>query len=72
MKMSTESLPVGKLKEIKIEHGLRKEIMKQFSTTYPTVKAALSYKSHTPLAEKIRSYALQHGGVVVESVVQNE
>lgn len=56
-----------KIKEIKIEHGLRKEIMAQLNTTYPTVKSALMFRSNTQLAERIRAYALAHGGIVVES-----
>lgn len=57
------------VREIKIEHGLRKEIMKQLCTTYPTIKSALLFKSHTSLSEKIREYALQHGGILVESIL---
>lgn len=57
------------IREIKIEHGLRKEIMNQLSTTYPTIKTALLYKSHTSLSDRIREYALQHGGILVESVL---
>lgn len=51
---------------IMVEHGLRKEIMEKLGTTYPTVKKALIYQSNTELAEKVRYYALTHGGVLVE------
>ena len=51
---------------ILVEHGLRKEIMEKLDTTYPTVKKALNYEANTTLAEKIRHYALTHGGVLAE------
>lgn len=53
------------IKQIYVEHGLRKQIMIALEVTYPTVKAALSYRSNTLTAKCIRQYALQHGGVLV-------
>lgn len=49
-----------------VEYGLRKEIMEKFGTSYPTVKKALNYETSTLLAEKVRFYALSHGGVLAE------
>ncbi len=49
-----------------VEHGLRKEIMEKLNTTYPTVHKALNYKVNTLLAQRIRHYALTHGGVLAE------
>ncbi len=57
-----------KIKEIRVEHGLRKEILKTFNTTYPTIKTALSFQSDTENARMIRGYALNHGGILVESI----
>jgi hypothetical protein len=56
----------GKFMHILVHHGLRKEIMFKLDTTYPTVKKALEFKTHTPLAQRIRHYALNNGGVLVE------
>lgn len=49
---------------IMVEYGLRKEIMEHLGISYPTVKKELAYQSNTELAEKIRHYALTHGGVL--------
>lgn len=55
-----------KVKEIKVQHGLRREMMSVFGTTYPTIRAALRYKSDTYYAKRMRGYALNHGGVIIE------
>ena len=59
----------GKVKKSKVYimvgYGLRKEIIMEFVTTYPTVKSALDYRTYTPLAVSIRKYALEHGGMSV-------
>lgn len=52
-----------------VEYGLRKEIMRMLNTTYPTVQKALNYQVNTEFAEKIRHYALTHGGVLAEKKV---
>lgn len=49
-----------------VEHGLRKEIIEYFDTTYPTVQRALKFKTNTKLAQKIRYYALNCGGTLVK------
>ena len=53
------------IKQIVIEHGLRKQMLFALEVTYPTIRAALTYKSNTLTAKCIRQYALEHGGVLV-------
>lgn len=53
------------IKQIQIEHGLRKQIMEALEVTYPTIKAALTFKSNTLTAKTIRQYALDHGGILL-------
>lgn len=60
------------VKQIHIEHGLRKQIMEELGVTYPTVKAALTYKSDTLTAKTIRRYAIEHGGVILQGVADGE
>ena len=50
------------MKKIIVNYGLRKKIMVALDCTYPTVQAALEYRSHTDKAKRIRNYALRHGG----------
>lgn len=56
------------MKIILVNHGTKKEIMAAFKCTYPTVRAALNYKSNTCLANKIRKAAINKGGHLVESI----
>ena len=58
------------MKTILVEHGTKKEIMRIFKCTYPTIRTALNYKNNTPLASKIRQTALNKGGKLVESINQ--
>ena len=58
---------MDKFKIIKVSHGMRKQMMEVFSTTYPTLRAALSFESNTDKAELMRHYALEHGGILLES-----
>jgi hypothetical protein len=53
-------------KEILIEHGERKRIIKVIKVSYSTIKAALRCNSTTPLANKIRKFALECVGKLVE------
>ena len=55
------------IKQIVVQHGLRKQIMTHFKVTYPTVRTALSYKSDTPMSKNIRQYALDRGGVLMQA-----
>jgi len=55
-------------KEILLDNGDRKKLLKMFNVTYPTVSAALKYKTKTLLAHKIREAAVEMGGrKVIES-----
>jgi hypothetical protein len=47
---------------IKVEHGLRKELIELLGCTYPTIKSALEYRTNTALSSKIRQAALNRGG----------
>jgi hypothetical protein len=51
------------MKQIILGHSKKKEIMKIINVTYPTIRAALKYKSDSTLAFKIRKLALELGGV---------
>lgn len=51
-------------KEILINTQMRKRVMQHFGCSYPTIRAALRYKSHTLLAQQIRDMALELGGAV--------
>lgn len=54
-------------KEILIKHGVRKRLMSAFGVSYPTVRNALRYKSHTELAQRIRYVTKKrYGGIEVE------
>lgn len=54
-------------KEIKIDHGMRKEMMEIFDTTYPTLRSALRFLTNTDKAIRMRTYALMHGGILMEA-----
>ena len=56
------------MQQIVVGYGLRKLMMLELGVTYPTIKAALEYKSNTYIAECIRQYALEHGGVLVKEI----
>lgn len=49
-------------REILLDNGDRKKLLKMFNVTYPTVNSALKFKSKTLLAYKIREAAIQMGG----------
>lgn len=55
------------MRQIIVEYGVNTEIMAALGCTQPTIRAALRYKSNTPLARKIRFLALKKGGVAKES-----
>ena len=67
MKHGCKNTNKRNMKKIVIEHGTRKELMKIFNTTYPTIRGALNYKTDSLLSSKIRQAALNRGGIVVES-----
>lgn len=54
-------------REIKVNYGMRKQMMEIFSTTYPSLRAALSFQVSTQKAVRMRDYALAHGGVLLET-----
>jgi len=53
-------------KEILLDGGKRKNIIKSLNTTYPTIRYALKFKGNTPIALRIREAALKNGGRLVE------
>jgi hypothetical protein len=42
--------------------------MERFGTSYPTIRSALEFRTHSLLAQSIRKYALEHGGVLMGMV----
>lgn len=54
------------MKQIMLPSAERKVLMTLFGVSYVTVWSALSYKTKSPLAEKIRRTALARGGVIYE------
>lgn len=52
-------------KRIILEHSMRKRIMDELDTTYPTIRAALFGMTQTDKAQAIRRKALELGGVEV-------
>lgn len=48
---------------IKVDHSVRKEIMKTLGCSYPTIRKALNGESFSDLSRKIRRIALVKGGV---------
>lgn len=56
------------MKKIEVENGKKKELMHLCNATYPTVRAALRFRSDTHLAKKIRNMALAMGGVLMEKI----
>ena len=57
------------IKQIVVEHGLRKQIMAVFDVSYPTVRVALKYGSNSITAQNIRQYALDNGGVLTYGII---
>jgi|BioPla2DNA2_1021312.scaffolds.fasta_scaffold10587_10 DeoR/GlpR family transcriptional regulator of sugar metabolism len=53
---------------IKVDYSVRKEIMKIFDVSYPTIRRALNGTTNTELAKKIRKVALIKGGVELKVV----
>ncbi len=60
----------NQIKQIIVDHGLHKQIMAALDVSYPTVRAALHFKSDTEKAQQIRQYAVDRGGILLQS--QNE
>lgn len=52
--------------EIIVKLGVRRELMRVFGTTYPTVRLALSRYHSTKLHAKIRKAALELGGAEIK------
>ena len=55
------------MKMIVVDHGVMKKLIEEGFGTYPTIRAALWYKSDTRRARQIRQRALQLGGVMMEA-----
>lgn len=55
---------------ILIDHSLKKQIMEELNTTYPTIRTALYGMTRTDKAKAIRAKALELGGVLVTQPVQ--
>lgn len=53
------------MKKIECEHGMNEKLQKIFKTSHVTVRRALRYESKSELANKIRTYALKNGGVIM-------
>lgn len=51
--------------QILVPSGLKMEMHKSFGYGRPTINRALDGANDTPIARKIRAYALAHGGVEV-------
>jgi len=56
-------------REIKISHGQRKELIKLFNISYPTLRMALKFETDKKKAIQIREYALAHGGILLETAL---
>ena len=58
---------LNKLTMTKIEckYGMNEKLQKVFKTSHVTVRRALRYESKSELANKIRTYALKNGGVIM-------
>lgn len=56
-----------KMNEILVKHGLKMQIHRVLGCSRPTINEALSGRSDTDYARKIRWYALRHGGVEIPS-----
>lgn len=54
------------MRQILVEMGERKVLVKMFNTSYYTVRFALKGESQTAIAYKIRKAALERGGIEVE------
>ncbi|MDR2918876.1 MAG: hypothetical protein LBV72_05875 [Tannerella sp.] len=59
------------MNEIIVPHGVKDKLIKQFNTSYPTVRAALRGKSKSLLCLRIRKAALDNGGVEVATIDNN-
>lgn len=59
------------MNEIIVPHGVKDKLVKQFKTSYPTVRAALKGKSKSLLCLRIRKAALDNGGVEVAAIENN-
>lgn len=53
-------------KIIIVTHGLKKRIMKELDASYPTIRTALAFKTHSVKARLIRKFALENGGKLME------
>jgi DeoR/GlpR family transcriptional regulator of sugar metabolism len=50
------------MKKIILDTGCKTKIAKAFKVSAPTVRKALSFQTHTLLAQKIRGMAIKLGG----------
>lgn len=59
-------------REIRISNALRRELVEQFGTTQKTIWQALHYVGGSELLEGIRRIALERGGEVVVTALEEE
>ena len=57
-----------KKKKIEISVELQQEISKAFSVSTRSVRSAMNFDSNSPSARMLRSYALNHGGILFQEV----
>lgn len=60
------------MRKIECEHGMNEKLQKVFKTSHVTVRRALRFESKSPLANKIRAYALKNGGVELTGTPANK
>lgn len=63
---------MNKEKMIIVTHALRKKIIEVMDVSYPTVRAALFFKTNTIKARLIRKYAIEHGADLIELSETND
>lgn len=59
------------MKKILVDHGCKLMLRKLFKCSYPTIRKALDGRSTSHLAYKIRTAALEQGGVLLDEVKEN-
>ena len=64
-KLQKKMTYTSNMSKILVEHGLRMKIHRVLGYSRPTINEALSGRSSTDVAKKIRLYALSNGGVEV-------
>jgi hypothetical protein len=55
------------MKQIITQYGERRKMAKLFKTTPQLIHRALRFGSQSNLAQKVRKYALDNGGILIEN-----